>query len=110
MATKPRKLISFDWAIKKILRRKANFEVLEGFLSELLFEDIKITEILESESNKNVFDDKFNRLDIKAHDYPHLTSRRINRPPDFNPNRIMANFLQSLPDSFRTGNTIRFTT
>ncbi len=47
---------------------------------------------------------------LNAHDYPHLTSRRINRPPDFNPNRIMANFLQSLPDSFRTGNTIRFTT
>jgi len=32
-----RKLISFDWAIKRILRSKANFEILEGFLSELLF-------------------------------------------------------------------------
>lgn len=64
--TKQRKLISFDWAIKKILRSKANFEVLEGFLSELLFDDIKITEILESESNKNALDDKFNRLDIKV--------------------------------------------
>jgi hypothetical protein len=29
--TKQRKLISFDWAIKKILRSKANFEILEGF-------------------------------------------------------------------------------
>ena len=31
-----RKLISFDWAMKKLLRSKANFDILEGFLSELL--------------------------------------------------------------------------
>jgi len=62
----PRKLISFDWAIKRILRSKANFEILEGFLSELLKEDIKIIEILESESNKEQEDDKFNRLDLKV--------------------------------------------
>jgi len=66
MPTKPRKLISFDWAIKKILRSKANFAILEGFLSELLFDNITITEILETESNKNALDDKFNRLDIKV--------------------------------------------
>jgi predicted transposase/invertase (TIGR01784 family) len=66
MAIKHRKLISFDWAIKKILRSKANFEVLEGFLSELLFEDIKIMEVLESESNKDFKEDKFNRVDIKV--------------------------------------------
>jgi predicted transposase/invertase (TIGR01784 family) len=66
MATKPRKLISFDWAIKKILRSKANFEILEGFLSELLFEEIKILEVLESESNKDLKEDKFNRVDIKV--------------------------------------------
>jgi hypothetical protein len=41
--------IRFDWAIKKLLRSKANFGILEGFLSELLHEDIKIMEILESE-------------------------------------------------------------
>ncbi len=33
-----RKLISFDWATKKILRSKANFEILEGFLSILYFD------------------------------------------------------------------------
>jgi predicted transposase/invertase (TIGR01784 family) len=66
MATKHRKLISFDWAIKKILRSKANFEILEGFLSELLFDDIKILDVLESEANKEIFDDKFNRVDIKV--------------------------------------------
>ncbi|WP_216095038.1 hypothetical protein, partial [Candidatus Marithrix sp. Canyon 246] len=48
-----RKLISFDWAIKKLLRSKANFGILEGFLSELLKFDIKILEILESESKSN---------------------------------------------------------
>ena len=41
-----RKLISFDWAIKNILRSKANFAILEGFLSELLYTDISILEIL----------------------------------------------------------------
>lgn len=61
-----RKLVSFDWAVKKLLRSKANFEVLEGFLSELLFDDIKILEVLESESNQNSDDDKFNRVDIKV--------------------------------------------
>ena len=61
-----RKLISFDWAIKRILRSKANFDILEGFLSELLKEDIKILEVLESESNKECKEDKYNRLDIKV--------------------------------------------
>jgi predicted transposase/invertase (TIGR01784 family) len=63
-----RKLISFDWAIKKILRSKANFSILEGFLSELLFTDIQILEILESEANQERFNDKFNRVDIKVKD------------------------------------------
>ncbi|MEM7494759.1 MAG: Rpn family recombination-promoting nuclease/putative transposase [Myxococcota bacterium] len=57
-------LIRFDWAIKHILRDKANFGVLEGFLSELTGMDIKILEILESESNRNKERDKVNRVDI----------------------------------------------
>jgi len=63
-----RKLISFDWAIKKILRSKANFAILEGFLSELLFTDITILEVLESESNQDSEDNKHNRVDIKVTD------------------------------------------
>ena len=63
-----RELISFDWAIKKILRSKANFGILEGFLSELLFTDITILEILESESNRDLGDKKSNRVDIKVKD------------------------------------------
>jgi len=31
-----RHLISFDWALKRLLCSKANFDILEGFLSELL--------------------------------------------------------------------------
>lgn len=59
-----KKLIQFDWAIKRLLRNKANFVVLEGFLSELLFDNIKIEQILESEGNQETSDDKFNRVDI----------------------------------------------
>ena len=60
----PRKLVSFDWAIKKLLRSKANFGILEGFLSELLHDDVKIDHLLESESNQEDKDDKFNRVDM----------------------------------------------
>ena len=59
-----RELIRFDWAIKKFLRHKTNFGTLEGFLSELLKEDITIIEILDSESNQDEEDDKHNRVDI----------------------------------------------
>lgn len=58
--------ISFDWAIKRLLRQKANFSVLEGFLTVLIGEKVRIIEILESESNQQTVDDKFNRVDIKA--------------------------------------------
>nr|VFJ76286.1 MAG: PD-(D/E)XK nuclease family transposase [Candidatus Kentron sp. FW] len=61
-----RKLINFDWALKKLLRSKANYEVLEGFLSELLKDDIEILEILESESNRDYAHDKSNRVDLKV--------------------------------------------
>ncbi|MCP4456588.1 MAG: Rpn family recombination-promoting nuclease/putative transposase, partial [Cytophagales bacterium] len=37
-----------------------------GFLSELLSDDITILEILESESNKETRQDKFNRVDLKV--------------------------------------------
>jgi len=33
MNKKRMKLIRFDWAMKNLLRDKANFDVLEGFLS-----------------------------------------------------------------------------
>lgn len=57
-------LIRFDWAVKRLLRNKANFGILEGFLSELIGEDIKIESILESESNQDSRYDKFNKVDL----------------------------------------------
>ena len=59
-----KKLVRFDWAMKKLLRHKANFDILEGFLSELLSYEVQIKQILESEGNKEDGDDKFNRVDI----------------------------------------------
>jgi predicted transposase/invertase (TIGR01784 family) len=64
---KEEKLVRFDWAIKTILRDKANYDVLEGFLSSLLKEEIKILTILESESN-NEEGKKFNRVDLIVED------------------------------------------
>ncbi|MCY6343920.1 MULTISPECIES: Rpn family recombination-promoting nuclease/putative transposase [Bacteroides] len=58
--------IRFDWAVKRLLRNKANFGVLEGFLTVLLNEPIRIVEILESEGNQQRENEKFNRVDIKA--------------------------------------------
>jgi predicted transposase/invertase (TIGR01784 family) len=49
-----------------MLREKANFGVLEGLMTVLIGEEIKIVEILESESNQEYERDKFNRVDIKA--------------------------------------------
>lgn len=60
------KYVRFDWAIKRLLRQKANFDVLEGFLTVFLGEKVTILEILESESNQLSAEDKFNRVDIKA--------------------------------------------
>jgi predicted transposase/invertase (TIGR01784 family) len=61
-----KKHIRFDWAAKKILRDKKNFDILEGFLSELLKEDIIIEGLLESESNQEEEGEKFNRVDLYA--------------------------------------------
>ena len=60
------RIIRFDWAVKRMLRDKANFDVLEGLMKVLIGEDLRISEILESESNQETSDDKFNRVDIKA--------------------------------------------
>lgn len=61
-----KKHIRFDWAAKKMLRDKKNFGILEGFLSELLKEDILIEGLLESEANQEDEDEKFNRVDLYA--------------------------------------------
>jgi len=50
-------LVRFDWAIKRLLRQKSNFVVLEGLLSTLLGENVIIIRILESEGNKEDSED-----------------------------------------------------
>lgn len=61
-------LIRFDWAMKRLLRNKSNYVVLEGFLSTLLGEDVRIVRFLESEGNQEDATDKFNRADMLAED------------------------------------------
>ena len=60
--------IRLDWAMRRLLRDKANFGVLEGFLTTLLGKTIKIQKLLESESNQENEDDKQNRVDVLAED------------------------------------------
>jgi predicted transposase/invertase (TIGR01784 family) len=62
------KLIRFDWALKNILRDKANFDILEGFLTAILRQDVSVIKILESESNVSDIDLKLNRVDILIQD------------------------------------------
>lgn len=61
-----RTYVSFDWALKRLLRNKANFGVLEGFLTTLLNTTIKIHRILESEGNKDREESKMNHVDVLA--------------------------------------------
>ena len=61
-----RRLVSFDWAMKRLLRSKASFGILEGLLSELLGEKVKILEVLESEGNRESVDHHTNRIDLKV--------------------------------------------
>ena len=66
MATYDEKYIRFDWAIKRLLRNKANHAVLEGLLYALIGKKMKIQEFLESEGNQDDEFDKYNRVDMLA--------------------------------------------
>ena len=61
-------LVRFDWAIKRLLRDKADYCVVEGLLSVVIGRKIIIKNLLESESNKQNSTDKFNRVDLLAED------------------------------------------
>ena len=60
------KNIRFDWAVKRMLRDKANFAVLEGLITVLTGEVVKIENLFEGVGSRDLADDKFNRVDIKA--------------------------------------------
>ncbi|MCH5243251.1 MAG: Rpn family recombination-promoting nuclease/putative transposase [Muribaculaceae bacterium] len=62
------KLVRFDWAIKRLLRHKADHTILNGFLTSLLGRQIRIERMLESEGNKEYEENKSNRVDMLAED------------------------------------------
>lgn len=62
------KYVRFDWAMKRLLRNKANYVVLEGLITTLLGRSIHIKKLLESEGNKENEDSKANRVDLLAED------------------------------------------
>ena len=81
-----RNLIRFDWAMKRLLRNKANYDVLEGFLSELLGYDVTIHSLGESEGNQEHENDKFNRVDIVAGTHSKevvLIELQVNKQSDY---------------------------
>ena len=63
---KESKYIRFDWAMKRLLRQKTNFVILEGLLTTLLGMKVSIKRMLENESNQDDEDDKYNRVDMLA--------------------------------------------
>ena len=59
-------IIRFDWAMKRLLRNKANFSVLEGLLTTLLGEKIIIQRLLESKAIRRTSMTNYNRVDMLA--------------------------------------------
>ena len=100
-----RKYIRFDWAIKRMLRDKANFDVLEGLINVLTGEKAKIVEILESEGNQQSPSDKYNRVDIKAlndRDEIIIVEVQLNEEADFLP-RILYGVSKAITEHIYLG-------
>ena len=73
MNNKP--LVSFDYAIKYLLKDKGDYSIVEGFISALLktrgYKDVKIVALLESESNKEDSKSKRSLADLIVEDEDH---------------------------------------
>jgi predicted transposase/invertase (TIGR01784 family) len=73
MADKP--LISFDYAIKYLLKDKGDYEIVEGFISALLkcsgYGNVKIIGLLDTESNKEDKKSKRSLADLIVEDEEH---------------------------------------
>jgi len=67
-AKKPaeRELVSFDFALKYLLRAERDYVVLNGFLSELLGQKVEVKSLDDVENIKEDKDDKTNRVDMRA--------------------------------------------
>ncbi|TDG95401.1 Rpn family recombination-promoting nuclease/putative transposase [Cardinium endosymbiont of Culicoides punctatus] len=65
-------LISFDYAIKYLLKHKGDYDIIEGFISALLTESgykpVKINALLDGESNKESVDLKRSIADLVVED------------------------------------------
>ena len=68
-------LVSFDYAIKYLLRDKGDYAIVEGFISDLLktkgYKPVKILALLESESNKEDTKSKRSLADLVVEDEDH---------------------------------------
>ena len=68
-------LVSFDYAIKYLLKDKGDYGIVEGFISALLktkgYKDIKIVALLETESNKEDSKRKRSLADLIVEDEDH---------------------------------------
>lgn len=105
MIDKDNQLVRFDWAIKRLLRDKANFGILEGFLTSLLDRPIKIERILESEGNKDYAENKSNRVDILAMeaDGSHILIEVQNETQDAYFHRILFGTSKVINDYLKEG-------
>ncbi|GCD80689.1 hypothetical protein [Schleiferia thermophila] len=63
-----RPLISFDWAVQRMLRQKSDFSIPEGFFSVMLDMDISIEEILDPQTNKDFARQKISVVGIHQGD------------------------------------------
>jgi hypothetical protein len=65
-------LISFDYAIKYLLKSKGDYDIIEGFISALFaaqgYPPVKINALLDSESNKETLDLKKSIADLIVED------------------------------------------
>ncbi|WP_339043805.1 PD-(D/E)XK nuclease family transposase [Cardinium endosymbiont of Tipula unca] len=70
MLAKP--LISFDYAIKYLLKNKGDYDIIEGFISALLaiqgYKPVKINALLDGESNKETAELKRSIADLVVED------------------------------------------
>jgi predicted transposase/invertase (TIGR01784 family) len=68
-------LVSFDYAIKYLLKDKGDYAIVEGFISALLktrgYKDVKIISLLESETNKEDSKSKRSLADLIVEDEDH---------------------------------------
>lgn len=58
--------IRFDWAMKRLLRDKANFGVIEGLLTSLLNEKIRVVDLLEEKGGLEKEYVKYARINLFA--------------------------------------------